>query len=98
MDSKLEGQYPKKGAQSVSNLALQCISNEARSRPKMSEVLEKLEQLYDPKYTVLEQEINNRKVPNLVGKSPHRGHASPRRRSSANASPLPARRPNARVH
>jgi hypothetical protein len=64
----------------------------------MSEVLEKLEQLYDPKYTVLEQEINNRKVPNLVGKSPHRGHASPRRRSSANASPLPARRPNARVH
>ncbi|KAJ4731606.1 Protein kinase superfamily protein [Rhynchospora pubera] len=98
MDSRLEGQYPKKGAQAVSNLALLCISNEAKSRPKMSEVLEKLEQLQDPKFNVLNQEISNRKVPNLVAKSPLRGHASPRRHSSSNASPLPAHRSTAKVH
>ncbi|KAJ1687146.1 hypothetical protein LUZ63_018536 [Rhynchospora breviuscula] len=97
MDSRLEGQYPKKGAQAVSNLALLCISNEAKSRPKMSEVLEKLEQLQDPKYNVLNQEISNRKVPNLVAKSPLRSHASPRRHSSSNASPLPAHRPTAKA-
>ncbi|KAJ4820297.1 Protein kinase superfamily protein [Rhynchospora pubera] len=49
MDSRLEGQYPRKKAQVVSNLALLCISNEARLRPKMSEVLKILEQLKDPK-------------------------------------------------
>lgn len=98
MDSRLEGQYPKKGAQAVSNLALICISSEAKSRPKMSDVLEKLEQLYDSKYNVLNQEISNRKVPNLVAKSPLRAHASPRRHSTANASPLPTYRPAAKVH
>lgn len=98
MDSRLEGQYPKKGAQAVSNLALICISGEAKSRPKMSDVLEKLEQLYDSKNNVLNQEISNRKVPNLVAKSPLRAHASPRRHSTANASPLPSYRPAAKVH
>lgn len=64
----------------------------------MSEVLEKLEQLYDLKYNAVDKEISNRKVPNLVSKSPLRAHASPRRHSSANASPLPAHRPATKVH
>ncbi|KAJ4820298.1 Protein kinase superfamily protein [Rhynchospora pubera] len=45
MDSRLEDQYPKKEALAVSNLALLCISYEPKLRPKMSEVLKKLEQL-----------------------------------------------------
>ncbi|KAJ4796494.1 Protein kinase superfamily protein [Rhynchospora pubera] len=45
MDSRLEGQYPKKEALAVSNLALLCISYEPKLRPKMSEVLKILEQL-----------------------------------------------------
>ncbi|KAH7652615.1 Non-specific serine/threonine protein kinase protein [Dioscorea alata] len=49
MDTKLEGQYPKKSAFAVANLAFQCISGEAKLRPRMSEVLATLEQLQDPK-------------------------------------------------
>ncbi|KAM0936827.1 putative protein kinase RLK-Pelle-RLCK-VIIa-2 family [Dioscorea sansibarensis] len=49
IDNKLEGQYPKKSAFAVANLALQCISGEAKLRPRMSEVLSTLEQLQDPK-------------------------------------------------
>ncbi|KAF3437752.1 hypothetical protein FNV43_RR20508 [Rhamnella rubrinervis] len=43
MDTRLEGQYPQKGAFMVAILALQCIS-EAKLRPQMSEVLHALEQ------------------------------------------------------
>ncbi|KAJ1687148.1 hypothetical protein LUZ63_018538 [Rhynchospora breviuscula] len=56
MDSRLEGQYHQKEALVVSNLALLCISNEARLRPKMSEVLKILEQLKDPKDNELNHE------------------------------------------
>ncbi|KAK1315456.1 hypothetical protein QJS10_CPA06g00544 [Acorus calamus] len=49
MDTKFGGQYPKKGAFSVASIALQCISNEAKQRPTMSEVLAILEGLLDPK-------------------------------------------------
>ncbi|KAJ1687149.1 hypothetical protein LUZ63_018539 [Rhynchospora breviuscula] len=49
MDSRLEGRYPKKKALVVSNLALLCTSYEPEWRPNMSEVLEKLEHLQDPK-------------------------------------------------
>lgn len=45
MDSKLEGKYPKRGAYGVATLALQCINSDARQRPRMSQVLEKLEQI-----------------------------------------------------
>ncbi|PON93648.1 Mitogen-activated protein kinase kinase kinase [Trema orientale] len=44
MDTKLEGQYPQKGAFMVAILALQCIG-EAKLRPQMSEVLHALEEL-----------------------------------------------------
>lgn len=43
MDTKLEGQYPQKGAFMVAILALQCIS-EVKLRPDMSAVLHGLEQ------------------------------------------------------
>ncbi|KAJ1687150.1 hypothetical protein LUZ63_018540 [Rhynchospora breviuscula] len=43
MDSRLEDQYPQKEALAVSNLALLCTSYEPKLRPKMSEVLKKLE-------------------------------------------------------
>jgi len=46
MDSKLEGQYSKNEAFAVANLALACIEDDAKLRPQMSEVLEKLENLH----------------------------------------------------
>ncbi|CAN6484710.1 unnamed protein product [Victoria cruziana] len=49
MDTKLEGQYPQKAAQAAAALALQCIHSEAKTRPHMTEVLEKLEQLQSTK-------------------------------------------------
>ncbi|KAJ0988570.1 hypothetical protein J5N97_006926 [Dioscorea zingiberensis] len=45
MDSRLEGRYPKRDAHTVATLALECISLQAKSRPKMSEVLATLEKL-----------------------------------------------------
>ncbi|PKI36854.1 hypothetical protein CRG98_042803 [Punica granatum] len=49
MDTKLEGQYSQKGAYTAASLALQCLSAEAKARPRMSEVLAALEQLEAPK-------------------------------------------------
>lgn len=49
MDTKLEGQYPKKGAYTIANLALQCISHETKQRPRMREVLASLQSLQDVK-------------------------------------------------
>ncbi|KAF2298804.1 hypothetical protein GH714_028024 [Hevea brasiliensis] len=37
MDTKLGAQYPQKGAYMAANLALQCLSSEAKARPRMSE-------------------------------------------------------------
>ena len=51
MDTKLEGQYPQKGAYTVATLALKCLSTEAKFRPKMAKVLTTLEQLVNPKKT-----------------------------------------------
>ncbi|XP_023920914.1 probable serine/threonine-protein kinase PBL3 [Quercus suber] len=51
MDTKLEGQYPQKGAYTVATLALKCLSTEAKFRPKMVEVLTTLEQLVNSKKT-----------------------------------------------
>lgn len=50
MDSKLEGQYPRRGAYVAATLALHCINAERRFRPTMAEVLEYLEQLQSPKF------------------------------------------------
>ncbi|KAJ4901225.1 hypothetical protein Rs2_15176 [Raphanus sativus] len=45
MDTRLGGQYPQKGAYTAASLALQCLNPDAKLRPKMSEVLSKLDQL-----------------------------------------------------
>ncbi|XP_077241522.1 putative serine/threonine-protein kinase PBL11 [Tasmannia lanceolata] len=45
MDTRLEGQYSKKGAQTVGALALQCLHTEPRYRPIMKDVLMTLEEL-----------------------------------------------------
>ncbi|KAG8088257.1 hypothetical protein GUJ93_ZPchr0010g8668 [Zizania palustris] len=98
MDMKLGGQYPKKGAHAIATIALQCTRNEAKMRPQMSEVLEKLEQLQDPKYNVTSPHVDIRRTPSAgsVPRSPMRMQPSPRR-LSASASPLPAYR-TAQVH
>ncbi|XP_078444095.1 putative serine/threonine-protein kinase PBL3 [Wolffia australiana] len=45
MDPRLEGQYPKKAALEVAALAAKCAAEEAKLRPRMSEVCSALEQL-----------------------------------------------------
>ncbi|CAL4916588.1 unnamed protein product [Urochloa decumbens] len=91
MDSKLGGQYPKKGAHAVASIALQCIGNDAKARPAMSEVLEKLDQLQDPKYNVAAPQADTKRTSSSgsVPKSPMKAQPSPRR-PSGSASPLPA--------
>ncbi|KAL8550356.1 hypothetical protein ACS0TY_008975 [Phlomoides rotata] len=45
MDTKLEGQYPQKGAFATATIALQCLNHEAKLRPRMLDVLAALEPL-----------------------------------------------------
>lgn len=49
LDTRLEGQYSLEGAQKAANLALQCLSMEAKFRPTMDEVVKILEALQDSK-------------------------------------------------
>lgn len=91
MDSKLGGQYPKKGAHAVASIALQCIGNDAKARPAMSEVLEKLEQLQDSKYNITAPQVDTKRTSasGSIPRSPMKALPSPRRLSGS-ASPLPA--------
>lgn len=66
MDTRLEGQYTKKGAHAVSLLALQCISLDAKLRPRMSDVLASLEQLQDPRSTVFPLPKDQHKTANAL--------------------------------
>lgn len=79
MDSRLEGQYPKKEASTVAMLALQCISNEAKLRPKMSEVLATLEPLQEPKNMTKRTHMAGEKVSDPAARSPMKRAPSPRR-------------------
>jgi interleukin-1 receptor-associated kinase 4 len=45
MDTRLGGQYSKKGAQAAAALALQCLNTDPKFRPPMTEVLVTLEGL-----------------------------------------------------
>ncbi|KAJ6797601.1 putative serine/threonine-protein kinase PBL2 [Iris pallida] len=60
MDTRLEGQYSKKGATAIADLALQCLHSDPRNRLDMPEVLEALEQLQPSK------ETNYNAIPILV--------------------------------
>ena len=107
MDTKLGGQYPKKGANAIASIALQCICGDAKLRPPMSQVLEELEQLQDAKYGSPSPLVDIRKASHAAPKSPMsttpkspmRVQPSPRRSlgTAAAASPLAGYR-TAQVH
>ncbi|PON99985.1 Mitogen-activated protein kinase kinase kinase [Trema orientale] len=97
MDTKLEGQYPQKGAYTAATLAMQCLNNEAKLRPKMADVLATLEQLEAPKNSAALPQPEQHLFSVTHRKSPMRQH-----RSSLNpppsASPLRSHRQSPRVH
>nr|XP_029119374.1 probable serine/threonine-protein kinase PBL3 isoform X2 [Elaeis guineensis] len=99
MDSRLEGQYPKKGAHAVANLASQCIGSEAKLRPRMSEVLAALEELQDPRNAaVMQSQADKRKASGTTSRSPMRRHRTSPRRPTIGGSPLPSCQRSPRVH
>ncbi|XVF19459.1 hypothetical protein REPUB_Repub11eG0112600 [Reevesia pubescens] len=51
MDTRLGGQYSKKGAQAAAALALQCLHTDPKNRPSMIDVLVSLEHLHAAKDT-----------------------------------------------
>ncbi|KAK9156667.1 hypothetical protein Scep_003241 [Stephania cephalantha] len=59
LDSRLEGQYSLDGAQKAANLALKCLSMDAKFRPSMDEVVVALEQLQDSGETRNAQDARN---------------------------------------
>lgn len=96
MDTKLEGQYPQKGAYTAATLALQCLCTEAKVRPRMSDVLATLEQLESPNSAGRISHSEQQKVHVGLRKSPMRHHRSPLN-SVASGSPLPSHRQSPRV-
>lgn len=94
MDTKLEGQYPQKGAFTAASLAMQCLNNEAKTRPKMADVLAALEQNESPKnaanHSLSDQSLTPRR-------SPMRQHRSPLN-PPPGASPLRPNRQSQKVH
>lgn len=91
MDIKLEGQYPQKAAFTAATIAVQCLSHEAKLRPRMSEVLTTLEELQAPKTAT-----RRPKEVGQVSMLPMKHH-SPMRAATPLASPLPANGRYARV-
>ncbi|CAL5355106.1 unnamed protein product [Camellia sinensis] len=90
MDTKLEGQYPQKGAYTAATLALQCLSTEAKVRPRMSEVLTDLEQLQVPQNAAKHSQSERQTFSQSpLRKSPMRHHRSPMNLTPS-ASPLPS--------
>ncbi|XP_009592152.1 putative serine/threonine-protein kinase PBL3 [Nicotiana tabacum] len=88
MDTKLGGQYPQKGAYTAANLAWQCLSNEPKLRPRMSEVLASLEELQAPKGANNISRIEHRSTSSSVPVSPFRHRSS--LSMTPSASPLQA--------
>uniref|UniRef100_A0A5B7B6B1 non-specific serine/threonine protein kinase n=1 Tax=Davidia involucrata TaxID=16924 RepID=A0A5B7B6B1_DAVIN len=72
LDNRLEGQYSLDVAHKAANLALRCLSMEAKFRPSMDEVVKELEQLQDFKET------------GIARRNPSHG-PRPRRRSANDA-------------
>lgn len=52
MDTRLGGQYSKKGAQAAASLAFQCLSSDPKCRPTMVDVLATLEELHSSNTTI----------------------------------------------
>ncbi|KAA8533003.1 hypothetical protein F0562_032880 [Nyssa sinensis] len=96
MDTKLEGQYPQKGAYTAATLASQCLSTEPKVRPRMAEVLATLEQLQTTKNAAKHSQTEHQTVFDPVHKSPLSQHRSPRNLTPS-ASPLLSHRQSPRV-
>ena len=88
MDTKLEGQYPQKGAFMVATLARQCLGTEAKARPPMKEVLATLEQIEASKNTSRHSQPEHQKAQAPVRKSPARSRSP--LNLTPSASPLPS--------
>lgn len=89
MDTKLEGQYPQKGAHAIATLAVCCLHTDGKSRPKMSKVLEVLEQLENPKDGAQQSPPEPQVFQGHTMRSPLRQARSPMNRTPI-ASPLPS--------
>lgn len=94
MDTKLEGQYPQKGAYKAATLASQCLNIEAKLRPRMSHVLAELEQLQSPRTGTRHSESLTISTP--IQRSPMRQQQSPLH-LTPEASPLPSYRKSPRL-
>ena len=98
MDTKLEGQYPQKGAYTAASLAMQCLNNEAKTRPRMADVLAALEQLETPKIASPRPQPEQQTVSFQPRKSPMRQHQRSPLNPPPSASPLRSHRQSPRVH
>lgn len=96
MDTRLEGQYPQKGAHLVATIASQCLCSEAKARPRMAEVLATLEQLQASKSTTRHSRTEHRAPTNPAQKSATRQIPSPLNLKPG-GSPLPAHKHPPRV-
>lgn len=70
MDTRLGGQYPRKGACMAATLAMDCVSSDAKSRPHMDEVLAILEELPSPKCMFISSPSEKPTIPSPYAKSP----------------------------
>ncbi|XP_011086380.1 probable serine/threonine-protein kinase PBL3 [Sesamum indicum] len=93
MDIKLEGQYPQKAAFAAATIASQCLNQDPKLRPRMAEVLAKLEELQAPKGATRHSKADNQVDPVLM--SPLKHHLP--MNVTPLASPLPANRKASRV-
>ncbi|KAL5981016.1 putative serine/threonine-protein kinase pbl3 [Asimina triloba] len=95
MDTRLEGQYPKKAAHTAAGIALQCLSSDAKARPRMSEVLATLEQLQTLKNENRHSQKEQQVASHRIQKSPMR-HAPSPLHITPGGSPLPSLRQSPR--
>ncbi|CAM8953981.1 unnamed protein product [Rhodiola kirilowii] len=77
MDTKLGGQYPHKAAYASATIALQCLKDDHKHRPHMSDVLAALEQLQAPPTPTRYSHLEHPPVASPVRRSP-RTQRSPR--------------------
>ncbi|KAI8543402.1 hypothetical protein RHMOL_Rhmol08G0214900 [Rhododendron molle] len=70
MDTKLGGQYPRKGALILATLGMSCVNLDSRSRPPMNEVLRILEKIPSLKCVSVGSPWDRQTLPSPVSKSP----------------------------
>ncbi|CAL0318271.1 unnamed protein product [Lupinus luteus] len=97
MDTRLEGQYPQKGALMAATLALQCLNAEAKARPPMTDVLETLEQIEAPRNPGRNSNSEHQRGVHTPGRRSPAPNRSPMRLTPT-ASPLASHQQSPRVH